>query len=159
MEGAVVRLPSLADCKEIVPELFFALLQRHGGARAQLSAGVAERLCLHGWPLNVRELEMLALKLTSSGEVGSAAMLSALGERGAHAEHRAPPADSEAREAIAVPGRPGADAYYEESEMRALVAALAACGGNVSKAAQSLGLSRPKAYRMLGAATRAGLVT
>ena len=55
---------------------------------------------------------------------------------------------------------PRRDATPKEiEEMRALLAALAACGGNVSKAAQSLGLSRPKAYRMLGAATRAGLIS
>ena len=156
LEGAAIELPGLDECPEIVPELFSALFERHSGRPPELSAAAAERLCLHTWPMNIRELEMLARHLSATHANG-AHVTEALLEK----LPRAPRGDatvsaaeeSKSRKLAAVPGL--ADATYSEAELRTLLDALTRCGGNVTKAAATLGLSRPKAYRMLEAATRA----
>jgi transcriptional regulator of acetoin/glycerol metabolism len=162
LEGGVIRLPSLRDCREIVPELFRSLYQFSSGETPTLSVAFVERLCLHDWPFNIRELNTLARRLTLSCPIGDKLELSSL-EGLSTSVSNAPPVAAEAgrtasRGSIAAPGRRSAEQIYDESEMRVVVAALGECGGNVTKAAQRLGLSRPKAYRILKAATRAGLV-
>jgi transcriptional regulator of acetoin/glycerol metabolism len=157
LEGGVIALPSLGQCKEIVPELFSALYEAHSGRHPELSVAFAERLCLHDWPLNIRELDTLARRLALAAE-GARLEVSSIDGLGSlpSGEPSAPIAPLVARKGVAAPGRKAQ--AYDESEMRALVSALAECGGNFTKAARLLGLSRPKAYRILQAATRAGLV-
>lgn len=156
LEGAVIELPALRDCREIVPELFCALFLQHAGQSPELSAVAAERLCMHAWPLNVRELEMLARHLVATHPSGAQvceAVLEKLPPMSAPSRTPPPAVEQKSRKDVAVPGR--GDGPYSEPELRALLDALTRCGGNVTKAAAVLGLSRPKAYRMLDAATRA----
>ncbi|HET9952874.1 MAG TPA: sigma 54-interacting transcriptional regulator [Polyangiaceae bacterium] len=159
LEGAVIELPSLHDCQEIVPELFCELFLRHSGRAPELSAVAAERLCLHPWPLNIRELEMLARHLAATHASGAQISEALLEKLPRSAPSDAPPprtAEPKPRKAVAVPGR--TDSTYPESELRSLMDALTQCDGNVTKAAALLGLSRPRAYRMLEVAQRAGMV-
>jgi transcriptional regulator with GAF, ATPase, and Fis domain len=158
LEGTVIRLPSLSECKEIIPELFCALFERKTGKAPRLSANFAEQLSLCDWPLNVRELDTFAQRsalLSTSGDLHDAEPLRAWCADGGRRESSAP---SEVPVGPAVPGRKASEAFYPEQDLRQLVAALAKCKGNVSKAAASLALSRQRAYRMLEAATRAGLI-
>jgi DNA-binding NtrC family response regulator len=160
LEGVVIGLPALANCKEIIVELFCALFERRTGNRPVLSASFAERLCSCDWPLNVRELDMLAQRSAlgrASGDALDTAQLPALRNGGEH-EASAPPT-ADAPRNVSVPGRKASDQFYAEQELRVLVAALTECNGNVTKAATTLGLSRQRAYRMLEAATRAGLLS
>lgn len=159
LEGTVIRLPRLGHCRELVPELFGELFERHSGKQPLISAAFAERLCLHDWPLNVRELDTHARRLslvTAHGERLEPAALEGLPpqSKGVPPKLRA----EASRRRVTAPGRSASDHPYEQREMQALVAALEACDGNITKAAASLGLSRPRAYRMLEAATQAGLV-
>ncbi|HVY32332.1 MAG TPA: sigma 54-interacting transcriptional regulator [Polyangiaceae bacterium] len=157
LEGTVIGLPLLGHCRDIVPELFAELFKQHRGKQPLLSAAFAERLCLHEWPLNVRELDTHARRLalvTADGERLEPGALEGLAAPLKAVEPRA----EAGRRRVTAPGRSRAEHPYEQREMEGLVAALKACGGNITKAAASLGLSRPKAYRMLEAATQAGLV-
>ena len=64
LDGLTVRLPPLRQRKEDVPLLFSQLLREHTGGRAPAVEGdVVERLCVHDWPFNVRELVQLARQL------------------------------------------------------------------------------------------------
>ena len=64
LEGLVVRLPPLRKRREDVPPLFSHLLQQmsDGGAPA-VDSDLVERLCVHDWPFNVRELVLLVRRL------------------------------------------------------------------------------------------------
>lgn len=161
LEGVLIRLPALASCKEIIFELFCALYERKARNAPRISASFAEKLCLHGWPLNVRELDTFAQRCALAAATGDSldtAQLQTLRigdeRRGASGSVR----PTETPHSVAVPGRKASDQFYPEQELRALVAALTVNNGNLTKAAASLGLTRQRAYRMLDAATRAGLL-
>jgi DNA-binding NtrC family response regulator len=157
LEGSVIHLPLLGQCREIVPELFRALFRHHSGTEAELSAGFTERLCLYDWPLNVRELDTQARRLAVTAAEGERLEPALLEGLSAQPKPDTSPTSRERRKSVPAPGRRPIDETYPPSEMQTLLAVLQACGGNITKAAASLGLSRPKAYRMLEAATRAGL--
>jgi transcriptional regulator with PAS, ATPase and Fis domain len=144
LEGGVVRLPPLRECREIVPELFLALYERHTGTRPDFDALFAERLCCHPWTLNVRELDTLVRRLAVSREHGmdlGAALEDQTGKHASDGEFR--------RSKPAVPGRRATNERYGPDEVDGLLAALGRNAGNVSKAASELGISRQKAYRIL----------
>ncbi|HEY5090179.1 MAG TPA: sigma 54-interacting transcriptional regulator, partial [Polyangia bacterium] len=64
LDGLTVRLPALRDRREDVLPLFSHLLKEQGGGLAPaIESDLAERLCLHDWPFNVRELVLLAKRL------------------------------------------------------------------------------------------------
>ncbi len=58
-----VRLPPLRERVEDVPGLFLLKLKEHARRPPMLDWRFVERLCLHDWPLNVREIERLAERL------------------------------------------------------------------------------------------------
>ncbi len=143
LSGLTVRLPPLRQRRcEIVP-LFQQLLRRHAGGRApELEAGFVESLCLHDWPDNVRELDLLARRLLAfhSSEA-------TLKRRFLPPELRPtdgdPAGDDPARSRVAWYPRRG------PHDLRRLIVALKKCDGNVSSAAASLGFSRQRAYRLM----------
>jgi DNA-binding NtrC family response regulator len=169
LSGEEIRLPSLASCREIVPELFAVLFEQACGRAPSLTAAAAERLCLHDWPLNVRELETVVRRAILAGAAEETDLTSFLslpsqtpsssrtadagGVSGGSAKGRA------SLPGVAVPGRKSVEAAYAKDDLLALVDALAAHSGNLTRAAAALGVSRPRAYRMLEVATRAGLVS
>ncbi|MFM9881731.1 MAG: sigma-54-dependent transcriptional regulator [Burkholderiales bacterium] len=70
-----LRMPSIRECREDVPELAKAMLARlsRGPAPARLSAEAMDALCAYEFPGNARELENIlerALALSSSDEIG-----------------------------------------------------------------------------------------
>lgn len=153
LEGQVIELPPLRACAEIVPELFSLMFQRHAGHPPRLSAAAVERLCLHDWPMNVRELEMLARQLATTCDRAEQLATALLERLEGNAEPPAPVQRGKTRKGVPATGR--LEPAYSETDLRALLSELTQCNGNVTKAAAALGLSRPKAYRMLDAATRA----
>jgi DNA-binding NtrC family response regulator len=118
-----IPLPALATRPaDILP------LARHFlGPALTLSADARQALLQHGWPGNVRELRNVverARLLASGGEVQVADLN------------------------LPVPKGPGT--FAEEGLKRgAIEASLRAAGGNVSRAAASLGLSRQALYRRM----------
>ncbi|MDI9260823.1 sigma-54 interaction domain-containing protein [Alicyclobacillus sendaiensis] len=143
--GAIaIHLPPLRDRLEDIPLLARAFLKKYGEGRAvRLSSDALSFLTSHDWPGNVRELEQTvrsALALwPEAAELTPAMLRSAhpiLGEgapdEGLRTPRMARPADDAIRQA------------YE------------ACGGNLTRAARALGISR---QRMQYHARRLGLRT
>ncbi|HSI52292.1 MAG TPA: sigma-54 dependent transcriptional regulator [Ideonella sp.] len=125
-----LRLPPLAERRDDILPLAEFFLQR----RARLSEPAREALLAHAWPGNVRELknaiERAVLMATDSGAAIQPAQLG-LGPVQASA-------------ALAAAHR-----NLDEPSREAVVAALERADGVVSRAAQSLGLSRQALYRRM----------
>ena len=152
LDGLTVKLPPLRARREDVLPMFSRLLEVHGQGRPPaIDSDLAERLCLHDWPFNVRELVLLARRLlTLHG-----------GEGTLHAGHLPKrivegAIDIVAPGAAAKPGDPASPTLpapprpiSEPVELPALVVALRASGGNVARAASILGISRQRAYRLM----------
>lgn len=121
-----LRLPPLAERRDDV----LPLAEHFLAGRARLSDAAREALLAHRWPGNVRELKNAlerAALLCQQGEITPAL----LGLEDAHG------------------GAGGAWRNLDEPSREAVVAALAAAGGVVSRAASQLGLSRQALYRRL----------
>jgi transcriptional regulator with AAA-type ATPase domain len=146
LDGLTVVLPPLRERREDVAPLFVAFLREHSGGRPpDVEAKLVEGLCLYDWPLNVRELLLLARRLL--GVYGHEAILKRLHlpERIA-ARTRVP--SGQGSPDGAKRARRRAD---DESEFDALVGALRDHAGSVAKAAAALGINRARAYRLLSA--------
>ena len=120
-----LKLPALAERRDDV----LPLAEHFLAGRARLSDAAREALLAHRWPGNVRELKNV---------IERAALLNAGGE--------ITPAQLGLEEAA---GNGGAYRNLDEPSREAVVAALAAAGGIVSRAASQLGLSRQALYRRL----------
>jgi len=143
LDGLTVRLPPLRQRKEDVPYLFAQVLreQTHGKAPA-VEGDLVERLCAHDWPFNVRELVQLVRQLLTLHP--SESLLGAHHLPGRIGPHDPQQASSKilTRPSTLPPGS-------EPVELPALLAALRAAGGNVTRAAAILGISRQRAYRLM----------
>jgi DNA-binding NtrC family response regulator len=133
LSGISLRLPPLRERLEDVPGLFSLFLERHGsGAPPRLSPRLVERLCLYDWPLNVRELELVARQLL--------ALHPDLAElRRRHLPERI----AGIAAAEAEPDHPAEPA----ADLEQLIDALRRHGGNLARAAAELGITRQRAYR------------
>ncbi|HEX7508551.1 MAG TPA: sigma 54-interacting transcriptional regulator [Polyangia bacterium] len=147
LDGITVRLPPLRQRKEDVPHLFSHLLREWTKGRAPaVECDLVERLCVHDWPFNVRELVQLVRQL----------LLLHPGESLLRAEHLPARIGMPAAEPIvAAPvgkGSPSAEQARPTSEpvaLSALLAALRSAAGNVARAAAMLGITRQRAYRLM----------
>lgn len=148
LAGLTVQLPPLRERKADVPGLFAQFLREHSGGRPpQVSTRLYERLCLHEWPSNVRELSLLARQLLAVHGLEPTLRRSHLPER-----LQDPEADSSETNALEA-------ARHEEGrrdyDLRRLKAAIQESGGNVSLAAERSGISRQRAYRLMAGNGRA----
>lgn len=125
LNGIELRLPPLHER----PEDLLPLAERFLAGRAQLSDAALARLRAHTWPGEVRELRHCIER----------ALLLADGATTLQPEHL-----GLAEAALAVESR-----NLDEPSREQLQACLARHGGNVSRAAAALGLSRQALYRRL----------
>ncbi|MBK9515948.1 MAG: sigma-54-dependent Fis family transcriptional regulator [Anaeromyxobacter sp.] len=134
-----VRVPPLRERPEDVLPLARALLgaiaRRMGRRLGGLTPAACELLQRHPWPGNVRELEN-ALERAAAMASGSRVDVGDLPD-----ELRRPDA----------PARPAASRRLEEVEREAILAALAAHGGNQARTAATLGIGTATLYRKLKA--------
>jgi transcriptional regulator of acetoin/glycerol metabolism len=147
LDGLTVHLPPLRQRKQDVLPLFSRLLGEVGHGRCPaVDSAFVERLCLHDWPFNVRELVLLARRLWALH--GDEPTLLArhlperIGEQPAASDQRGdetPSADPAA--AVAQATLP--------VDLAALMVALRASGGNVARASAMLGITRQRAYRLM----------
>jgi DNA-binding NtrC family response regulator len=151
LDGLTVRLPPLRERREDVVPLFSRLLAdvSHGRAPA-FDSEVAERLCLHDWPFNVRELVLLVRRLLTLHGNESTLLAEHLPARIGELSAANDAATRAATAATAAPPSPApAGARGEPVELPALLGALRTAGGNVARAAAMLGISRQRAYRLM----------
>jgi transcriptional regulator with AAA-type ATPase domain len=149
LEGLTVALPPLRSRREDIAPLFLTFLDRHGHGRAPpVETKLLEALCLYDWPLNVRELLLLARR-----------MLALHGHEPALRKAHLPaslldPKATDPDEAPAAQVPPLRRAWRktdDRDEFDALVKALRDHGGSVARAAATLGMNRSRAYRLLEA--------
>jgi DNA-binding NtrC family response regulator len=154
LDGLTVVLPPLRTRREDVAPLFLEFLRQHAaGQPPAIEAKLIEALCLYDWPLNVRELVLLARRLL--GLHGNESTL-----RKAHLPHRILGRGVSAAEGPEVAERAarssGGDkrprrATDDRADFEALTDALRRADGSVAKAAALIGISRPRAYRLIAA--------
>ena len=146
LDGLTVRLPPLRQRREDVLPLFSRLLEDLGRGRVPaFESDFAERLCVHDWPFNVRELVLLVRRIVALH--GTETTL-----RAHHLPDRMGQESTGSRAANAPgPASHGAATSTEPVQLPALLVALRASGGNVARAAAILGISRQRAYRLMEA--------
>jgi len=132
-----------------VPALFCLLWTVLGQGKApSLEFDFVERLCVHHWPLNVRELVLLVRRLlvfyADEPSLVAAHLPARIGEQVERSCTR--PAF---QEPSPVEKSSEGAALLERVELPELVAALRAAQGNVTRASTLLGISRQRAYRLI----------
>jgi transcriptional regulator with PAS, ATPase and Fis domain len=148
LDGLTVKLPPLRARREDVVPLFSCFLESFGQGKAPaFETDLAERLCAHDWPFNVRELVLLTRRLLALHETETTLRAHHLPERIGQGVAAAEPR----RTAVAPSssGAPSGAAGAEPVQLPALVVALRASAGNVARAAAILGISRQRAYRLM----------
>lgn len=144
----VIEVPRLADRPEdILPLAQFFLQEQNRGAERQLTgfdAEAAEALRRYRWPSHVAELKSVVetAARSSAGPLVSSADFPLAFRSGQDAQRLGP---------ASLPTIRPLDAVLEQVEREQIQAALDASRQNLTKAAEMLGLSRPKLYRRLEA--------
>jgi DNA-binding NtrC family response regulator len=155
-----VRLPSLEERREDIPPLFRFFVQEEARAARALDPELIEWLCLQRFPQNVRELEWLARAIVAMHDEAPT-----LGLEHLPAQYRQSPSNKTTQSAAmpkvsrypaasaqaSAPASNNAEAVSDDDEalFRQLVRALDEHNGVVLRAADALGITRQKAYRML----------
>ena len=168
LEGLTVRLPPLRDRLDDVPGLFARLLRdAAGGKPPTVEPRLVEALCLYDWPFNVRELVTLVRRMMvlhghepqlgrrhlptrfrvddASGEPARAGRRGGRTRRRRRRRQRRCRGPRRTRTARARPRR------RDDEDFARLLVALRSQGGNVSRAAGAIGISRQRAYRLMQA--------
>jgi len=141
LAGYVVRLPALRERREDIPELARHLLaQATEGPAPRLSADLLERLLLHPWPMNVRELRtvMQRLALLSAGR-------SSLDADVLPSELLCPPPQPTLSDPL-LSARSGRQQAPDAATLSGL---LTRHRGAISRVAQALGTNRKQVYRWM----------
>jgi len=129
-----IHVPPLRERREEIAPLARAFVARRVRGRTRLSPAALRSLEVHDWPGNVRELANVIERagiLAAGGIILPEHLPDAIRARGTAAAKDVP-ATSGAEEVVTV----------EEAERRAIRDALARTGGNRTKAAKLLGISR-----------------
>jgi len=131
LSGITVRLPSLAERVDDIPELVRHFVRRAGGREIPVSHDAVTLLQETPWPGNVRELRQVveASLAFAHGELDTRAVYAALGHRSA-------------------PGARGR-VVVELAARRELVTVLERASGNTGRAAELLGVHRATVYRRM----------
>ncbi|MDA0660434.1 MAG: sigma-54 dependent transcriptional regulator [Planctomycetota bacterium] len=138
---ALIRVPSLKDRSEDIPELAASILARialrRGHASAQLSHDAVAQLRSYGWPGNIRELEVVLERAAGLAK-----------------DNHIVPADlylEREQESATDKNSPANLAGWTlaEVEKQAIVHTLFACKGNKARAARELGISEKSIYNKM----------
>jgi len=146
---AIVTLPRLRDRICDIPVLIRHFLLNTSAVTSVMPAKDMEKLMLHRWPLNVRELRSLVQILVSECDPRSRRLpLSAEAFRRMATYARVDgAAGSTPTSVITGKARPASQA--DAITLEALTQLLADCGGNVADMAKALGKHRYQVYRLL----------
>jgi DNA-binding NtrC family response regulator len=162
LTGLTIVLPPLRERREDIPGLFAHLLQRHWhGPVPSVEPRLVECLCRHHWPYNVRELDQLSSYLTDAHPQETCLRIAHLPKSMRQVTRSEPPPSKDAVDGMTlretVVRQDLEKRQQREQELGSLREALRLCHGNVSRAANALGISRQKIYRILRSASSAEL--
>ena len=138
-----IRVPSLRDRKEDIPELlrlfWERLKKKHGIYHKSFGHDALALLEGHHWPGNIRELNnLLERALTTVPEATvNADHIRMLAESFRQIPHPAAPSGE------------GLNCFVEQAERSAITAALSRTNNNRARAARLLGISRPLLYKKM----------
>ena len=145
-----IRMPALRDHPDDIPALANRFLkefsEKDGSSAASISPAAMHALCTYAWPGNVRQLRNVVEKMVVLGSGPE------LGEGDLPPEVTAPapsPATAQAPATTKPPAPQPAAQSLADVERRQVNAALDACRGNKTKAAELLGISRRTLHRKL----------
>jgi two-component system response regulator PilR (NtrC family) len=144
-----LKMPSLRECREDIPEIAAHVLARlGGGAPKRLSPAALAQLAAYDFPGNVRELENILERAVAL----SAADVIEPGDLRLHPAAEPEEGGGGAASPEGVAGAPPSEplpAYLDRIEREAILAALAKTGFNRTAAAKLLGVTfRTLRYRM-----------
>jgi DNA-binding NtrC family response regulator len=165
INGLTIRIPPLRERRDEIAQLTAQFAEeaarRMGrGAPPDFDEDARERLLEHDWPGNVRELRSVVERavLLADGEGVTLRVLRSAGLPAAAVAGRGRPAPTASMGSTASMGAMGAggaggdaedatprvraSTAEERAERERVIATLAACGGNQSRAARVLGISR-----------------
>lgn len=133
-----LRIPPLRERLEDLPLLVERFLAEQSTSLTldELPPHALEMLQHHAWQGNVRELRNVVARLVLFPEEGASAALSN-------------PRSGDAGRLLTLPLKQARELVVEDFERRYLKARLAEFGGNVSKAADAIGVSRQFLHRLL----------
>ncbi len=139
LNGLVVRLPALRDRSDLLAIARRILQTEVPQATPAIGAAVLRLFERYAWPGNIRQL----------ANVLRTAAVMAAGEGDITEAHLSDDFLEDARETPAAAPPEAAASSLGESETALIRAAVEAAGGNISKAAKRLGISRNTIYRKL----------
>jgi transcriptional regulator with PAS, ATPase and Fis domain len=149
LDGLTIRLPPLRERKQEIPYLFQHLLHLHSGGRPpEVEPRLVEQLCLHDWPFNVRELDLLVRRLLVLHGHEPLLRRSSLPE---HIRDRQAGAARTSTGSLPAPHTAEAHRARRDRELAQLNEALRVHNGSVARAAAAVGISRQRAYRLMEA--------
>jgi DNA-binding NtrC family response regulator len=144
-----IQMPPLRARKEDIPLLVRAFLKQfseeNGKPMAELTADAMQAILRYDWPGNVRELRTAiehGVVMTSGPKVG-------LRDLPAPVREAASVAAGKPSAASYVPLEPGEHFNLHQTEHRLILQALEETGGNVTRAAKKLGISRRTLHRKI----------
>jgi two-component system response regulator PilR (NtrC family) len=138
-----VHMPPLRQRSEDIPELAKAIVRQWSGGRSRLSESCLTRLCELPFMGNVRELENLLQRMLALSESGDldAALLNEL--------YAVKQPDAEVSLSRLQEQKVDLDSWLEAKERQLIEEGLAKTGGNITRAAEELGISfRSMRYRL-----------
>jgi transcriptional regulator of acetoin/glycerol metabolism len=148
LNGLVLELPPLRARRLDISVLLSYFLNQHSGGRPPaLEPRLVEDLLLYDWPGNVRELELTVRKLLILHGHEPKLRRTMLPD----AMKRLAPES--------VPEKSTADGDRREHDLSRLVIELKKNGQNLARAAKAIGVSRQRAYRLLGGKSVAEVVS
>lgn len=148
LSGIVLSVPTLSERRVDLPILLAHFLSKYSGGRAPSVDGrLLEHLLLQGWPGNVRELELLSRRLLAL-HGGEAVLRRSHVEADSGSPPSRPPSPPAQKRAVA---------DQDADDLRRLQATFSV-HGNLSRAAREAGISRQRAYRLLGERSPADLL-
>jgi transcriptional regulator with PAS, ATPase and Fis domain len=141
LNGITLRLPPLRERRaDILPLFSHFLRDLRKKTFPHLEPEFVERLVLHDWPFNVREVLQLARQLAVLQGAEGVLRAEHLPREMSLPIESVSPSPSLSPEASGAPSAP---------DLASLLVALRGTAGNVTRAAAQLGISRQRAYRLL----------
>jgi transcriptional regulator with PAS, ATPase and Fis domain len=137
------RVPALRERKEDIPLLVERFLAGQTPPRtlAELPPNAMELLVSHSWPGNVRELRNTVARLVLFPHLGKEAISPVAGGGGE--------TGNDLGKLTGLPLREAREMVVEQFERTYILSKLREHGGNVSRAAESMGVSRQFAHRLM----------